>query len=210
MYTEIVTTSLPVAVDLAVIVLCSNKRARCGWIVVRLRCLRKISTKCSSHCRCQLDSTASCCPARSRSMPHRWKSSRLRPSENCLWSTRFKTWTSWHWRQARRLLGNFPQCFSDLTLRLASHLKCPIHTADTYDTYATQLSSESRQWCIRNLQPVGDSLDESEQICKQRRVVGSVNAPVGSRHELVENSLHTSAATRLSCCHISVGSVYWA
>jgi len=52
----------------------------------------------------------------------------------------------------------------------------------------------------RNNKLVGDSLDESEQICQQRvelRRVGGVNAPVGSRLELVGNSVHTADATQL-------------
>ena len=52
----------------------------------------------------------------------------------------------------------------------------------------------------RNNKLVGDSLDESEQICQQRvelRRVGSVNAPVGSRRELVANCVH-APPTRLN------------
>ena len=60
-----------------------------------------------------------------------------------------------------------------------------------------------RRSVIWNSQPVGDSIDESKQICQQRvelRRVGAVNAPVGSRRELVENCVHTADAdaTQLS------------
>ena len=51
-------------------------------------------------------------------------------------------------------------------------------------------------------QLVSDSLDESEQICQQRvelSRVGGVNAPVGSRRELVANGVHTAESpTRLN------------
>jgi len=64
---------------------------------------------------------------------------------------------------------------------------------------------ESRRRCIRNLQLVGDSLDESEQICQQRvelRCVDGVNTLVGSRRELVANCVHTADAdaTQLDSC----------
>jgi len=60
---------------------------------------------------------------------------------------------------------------------------------------------ESRRRCVRNSQPVGDSFDESEQICQQRvelHRVNGVNAPVGSRRELVANYVHTADATPLN------------
>jgi len=52
---------------------------------------------------------------------------------------------------------------------------------------------------------VGDSLDESEQICRQQvdlRRVGGLNAPVGSRRKLVVNRVHTADAdaTQLDSC----------
>ena len=73
----------------------------------------------------------------------------------------------------------------------------------------------SRQRCVGDT----DSLDESEQICRQRsRVlccVGAVNAPVGSRRELVANSVISThrrrrrdATRQLS--RVGVGGVYWA
>ena len=57
--------------------------------------------------------------------------------------------------------------------------------------------------CVRNSQLVGDSFDESEQICQQRvelRRAGGVNAPVGSRRELVANCVLTDDATQLASC----------
>jgi len=65
---------------------------------------------------------------------------------------------------------------------------------------------ESRRRCVHNYsQLVGDSFDESEQICKQRiqlRRVGGVNASVGSRRELVADCIHTAdaEATQLDSC----------
>ena len=60
---------------------------------------------------------------------------------------------------------------------------------------------ESRRRCVRNSQLVGDSLDESERIANiESRRVGGMNAPVGSRRELVANSAHTADATQLDSC----------
>jgi len=60
----------------------------------------------------------------------------------------------------------------------------------------------SRVGGVRNSQLVGDSCDESEQICQQRvelRRDGGGNASVGSR-ELVANCVHTADVTQLDSC----------
>ena len=59
-----------------------------------------------------------------------------------------------------------------------SYVFSPVHDAD-----GLSCRVESRWRCVRNSQLVGDSLDESEQICQQQSRlchVGGVNAPVGS------------------------------
>ena len=68
-----------------------------------------------------------------------------------------------------------------------------------------ELSRVGGVYGIRNY--FGDSLDESGQICQHR--VGGVNAPVGSRRELVVNCVHTADATRLDS-RVGVSGVYWA
>jgi len=74
---------------------------------------------------------------------------------------------------------------------------CPIHTAD-----ATQLIRrvESHPWCvygIRNQLVTVSSLNKLGDSKVELRRVGSVNAPVGSRHKLVANLVHVADTTQL-------------
>ena len=59
-------------------------------------------------------------------------------------------------------------------------------------------------YCVWNSQLVGDSFNESEQICQHIELcrVGGVNAAVGSRRELVAKNycVHTVDATHLDSC----------
>ena len=69
----------------------------------------------------------------------------------------------------------------------------PVYTADADATQMSSRVESRRRRCVQNSPLVGDSFDESEQICQQR-VELRVNAPDGSRRELVENCVHTADA----------------
>ena len=84
----------------------------------------------------------------------------------------------------------------------ARSFKPSTHSRRRRDATA-ELSRVGGVYGIRSL--VGDSFDESEQICQPRvelRREGRVNAPVGSRRELVANCVHTADAdtTQLDSC----------
>jgi len=110
--------------------------------------------------------------------------------------------TVWDWDHIKRHLSS-----GVISILHTGWKAVPIYNPiQTLDADASNCRVELHRQCVWKSQVVGDSFDESEQICKQQvelHRVGSVNAPVGSRRELVANCVHTtinsSVASRRPC-----------